>query len=67
MSRFMRKFCYYIFSTFTENHGIELPTAVERYTVFDVKSNACIFDDFRYLKFIYLHCGEETKLRDPCS
>ena len=23
--------------------------------------------DFRYTKFIYLHCGEETKLRDPRS
>ena len=23
--------------------------------------------DFRYIKFIYLHCGEETKLRDLCS
>ena len=22
---------------------------------------------FRYKKFIYLHCGEETKLRDPRS
>ena len=22
---------------------------------------------FRYMKFIYLHCGEETKLRDPRS
>ena len=21
--------------------------------------------DFRYMKFIYLHCGEEMKLRDP--
>ena len=21
--------------------------------------------DFRYIKFIYLHCGEEMKLRDP--
>ena len=21
-------------------------------------------DDFRYMKFIYLHCGEETKLRE---
>ena len=24
-------------------------------------------DDFRYMKFIYLHCGEEMKLRDPRS
>ena len=24
-------------------------------------------DDFRYMKFIYLHCGEETKLRDHHS
>ena len=23
--------------------------------------------DFRYMKFIYLHCGEEMKLRDPRS
>ena len=22
-------------------------------------------DDFRYMKFIYLQCGEEMKLRDP--
>ena len=22
-------------------------------------------DDFRYMKFIYLYCGEEMKLRDP--
>ena len=24
-------------------------------------------NDFRYIKFIYLHCGEETNLRDPRS
>ena len=24
-----------------------------------------INDDFRYMKFIYLHCGEEMKLRGP--
>ena len=24
-------------------------------------------NDFRYMKFIYLHCGEETNLRDPRS
>ena len=24
-------------------------------------------DDFRYMKFIYLHFGEEKNLRDPCS
>ena len=22
-------------------------------------------NDFRYMKFIYLHCGEETNLKDP--
>ena len=26
-----------------------------------------IYDDFRYMKFIYLHCGEETNLRDSRS
>ena len=26
-----------------------------------------IFNHFRYMKFIYLHCGEETNLRDPLS
>ena len=26
-----------------------------------------IIDDFRYMKFIYLHCGEEMKLKDPRS
>ena len=24
-------------------------------------------NNIRYMKFIYLHCGEETKLRDPRS
>ena len=24
-------------------------------------------NDFRYMKFIYLHCGEETNVRDPRS
>ena len=24
-------------------------------------------NDFRYTKFIYLHCGEETNVRDPRS
>ena len=24
-------------------------------------------NDFRYMKFIYLYCGEETNLRDPHS
>ena len=28
---------------------------------------ALMNDDFRYMKFIYLQCGEETKLRDPRS
>ena len=31
------------------------------------RRNIIIFDDFRYMKFIYLHCGEEIKLRDPSS
>ena len=22
-------------------------------------------NDFRYMKFIYVHCGEETNIRDP--
>ena len=26
-----------------------------------------IYDDFRYMKFKYLHYGEETNLRDPRS
>ena len=26
-----------------------------------------VHDDFSYMKFIYLHCGEEMKLRDPRS
>ena len=26
-----------------------------------------IYFDFRYMKFIYLHCGEETNLRTPRS
>ena len=26
-----------------------------------------IFNHFRYMKFIYLHCGEEMNLRDLCS
>ena len=30
-------------------------------------SNTIEHDDFRYMKFIYLHCGEEIKLRDPRS
>ena len=25
------------------------------------------YDDFRYMKFIYLHCGEETNVRDSRS
>ena len=29
--------------------------------------NEFTLDDFRYMKFIYLHCGEEMKLRDPRS
>ena len=30
-------------------------------------SNTIKHDDCRYMKFIYLHCGEEIKLRDPRS
>ena len=26
-----------------------------------------IYNDFRYMKFIYFHCGEDTNLRDPRS
>ena len=26
-----------------------------------------MYNDFRYMKFIYLHCGEETNWRDPRS
>ena len=25
------------------------------------------WNNFTYMKFIYVHCGEETKLRDPRS
>ena len=31
------------------------------------QKNTQMYDDFRYEKFIYLHCGDETKLRDPRS
>ena len=31
------------------------------------QKNTQMYDDFRYKKFIYLHCGEKTKLRDPRS
>ena len=30
-------------------------------------ANFATFDYFRCMKFLYLHCGEETKLRDPRS
>ena len=30
-------------------------------------NNLSLNDDFRYIKFIYLHCGKEMKLRDPRS
>ena len=30
-------------------------------------SNNYQFDDFRYMKFIYLHCSGEMKLRAPRS
>ena len=37
-------------------------------TIFNpFQSNISMHDDFRYMKFIYLHCGEEMKLRDPRS
>ena len=32
-----------------------------------LQKNLCILNDFRYMKFTYLHCGEETNLRDPRS
>ena len=30
-------------------------------------SEQVLNNDFRYMKFIYLHCGEEMILRDPRS
>ena len=30
-------------------------------------SNRKVNNDFRYMKFIYLHCGEETNVRDSRS
>ena len=31
------------------------------------QKNTQMYEDFRYEKFMYLHCGDETKLRDPRS
>ena len=45
------------------------PSKVSRcadHTFVDVTASEKVcFNDFRYMKFIYLHCGEETNLRDP--
>ena len=36
------------------------------YTFVDITASEKVcFNDFRDMKFIYLHCGEETNLRDP--
>ena len=45
------------------------PSKVSRcadHTFVDITASEKVcFNDFRYMKFIYLHCGEETNLRDP--
>ena len=36
-------------------------------TIGDSDDSSLWLYDFRYMKFIYFDCGEETKLRDPRS
>ena len=46
-----------------------LPTwrRMENYSVHFQITAYVLNNDLRYMKFIYVHCGEETNIRDPCS
>ena len=38
-----------------------------KYIIHQVRRTKNIDNDSRYMKIIYVHCSEETKIRDPCS
>ena len=58
------RYCDYFKAVDTELHRDHIISL----TIFNpFQSNISMHDDFRYMKFIYLHCGEEMKLRDPRS